>query len=134
MFRRVCSQEVLGNSNIFSSQKLHQFPLVLLPLGLRVPLRPLPFSTPVLLLPGLHVLLIGDGGPPVLLHVAEVLPLQQGKALQLVEGQVVAGDKMEAPGAELVGIVKLRRQKKTCRKKKYGNSKFDTTSSLLVPF
>lgn len=104
-----------GGSSDGPSQELHQLPLLPFSFGLRVLLRLfLLFTfTSVLLSPVLHGLLIGDGRPPVLFHVPLVVSLKQGEALQLVEGQVVAGDKVEAPGAELVGIVQLRRQQKT---------------------
>lgn len=46
----------------------------------------------------------------MLLDVVKVVPRQQGEALLLVEGQVVAGDEVETPAAELVGVVQLTGQ------------------------
>ncbi len=44
-------------------------------------------------------------------HMIQVVVLEQGEALLLVEGQEVAGDEMEAPGAQLCGVVELGSEK-----------------------
>lgn len=51
----------------------------------------------------------------MLAHVIQVVSGDKGEALLQVEGQVVAGDKMEAPSAQLRGIVQLSGQQKTWR-------------------
>jgi len=40
--------------------------------------------------------------------------METGEAVLLAVSQEVAGDEVEAPGAELVGIVQLRGQEEVC--------------------
>lgn len=47
-------------------------------------------------------------------HMIQVLVLQRGEAVVFDICQIVAGDKMETPGAELACVVKLSIEQQSC--------------------
>lgn len=46
-------------------------------------------------------------------HVVQVVSFEQREALLMVIGQEVAGDEMQAPGAQLGGVVQLGGEEET---------------------
>ena len=68
----------------------------------------LPLLFPTILLPVfLHSLKVGGRWPLVFSHVGKVVFSDEGEVLLLLEDEVVAGDEVETPAAELLGIVEL---------------------------